>query len=147
MFKPDIHSSVNKNNKTNHFDSVRLCLKKHKKKKKNCSFSSLLEQVSFSHGLFCCPLYESLIRCCIKSAECALVLGRILPFLGCQSDLGLWMAFVWVNPTGTCRVGSVGLKRGVLNSRARLLSAQMDGHKQQGQRQEPWPLLRSPLRT
>lgn len=57
------------------------------------------------------------------------------------------MGFVWVNPAGTCRAGSVGLQRGVLNSRAWLLSAQMDGHKLQGQKQEPWPLLRSPSRT
>lgn len=83
----------------------------------------------------------------MESAECALALGRMLPLLGCQSDLGLWRGFVWVNPPGTCRAGSVGLKRRVLNSGARLLSAQMDGHKLQGQRQEPWPLLRSPSRT
>lgn len=142
MLKPDIHSSVNKNNKKSSV-SVRSYLKNW------CFFdwSCVLDQVWFSHGPFCCPISESLIRGCIKSADCAPVLGITLPLLGCQSDLGLWTGFVRVNPAGTCRVGSVGLKRGVLNSRARLLSAQMDGHKLQGQRQEPWPLLRSPLRT
>lgn len=110
-------------------------------------FRSLLGQFRFSHGPFCCPMSESLIRRRIKFAECAPVLGRMLPLLGYQSDLGLWTGFVRVNPAGTCRVGSVGLERGVLNSCARLLSAHMDGHKLQGHRQEPWRLLRSPSRT
>lgn len=110
-------------------------------------FRSLLDQLRVSHGPFCFPMSESLIRRRIKFAECAPVLGRIMPLLGYQSDLGLWRGFVWVNPAGTCRVGSVGLELGVLNSCARLLLAQMDGQKLQGHRQEPWHLLRSPSRT
>lgn len=30
-----------------------------------------------------------------------------------------WVGFVWVNPAGTCRLGGVGLKQRVLNSRSR----------------------------
>lgn len=53
MLKPDIHSSVNKNNKTNHFVSLRSYLK-------NFLLFFLTEVLVLYSGPFCCPLSERL---------------------------------------------------------------------------------------